>query len=541
MTFKMARLQKTQSGRWKARKAIPQDLRQEYLALYGKGHEEIFHAPSTDSLSRAKTKLGEWLAEIENRIATLRAKQKGEAHDLTNREAHALAGDWYRWFVAQHEEDPGEAGKWALNSELMVSAILNATPYWDAHDPLVDQSQRGKEEAVREEVHPVLADEAKTAQFLASKGEVLTREAMTAFLDCVLEVFIAACDLLERRARGDYSPDALLQTFPVVEPKKAKTTSGLTAMQLLGAYITAAGLADGSVQSRRAVFNALEAHLGGRAVDSLSDDDAQRWVASLPTKERTPRTVMNNYVAALRAACSWAVKQRLMTSNPFANAWVKVPKNKPRLRETQAFTDDEVKLVLGSALAIKETQRPSMAARRWVLWICAYTGARAGEITQLRVQDVITQDGVDALRLTPEAGSIKTGKARTVPLHEHLIAQGFLDYVRSKGSTGPLFYRPAKQASGVATDVTKPKKSRAIQARTDLSVWVRSLGVVDPEVSPTHGWRHTFKQRADRYSISDRVSDAITGHAPPTEGRAYGQPTLRDMAEALQKFPRYEL
>jgi hypothetical protein len=50
-----------------------------------------------------------------------------------------------------------------------------------------------------------------------------------------------------------------------------------------------------------------------------------------------------------------------------------------------------------------------------------------------------------------------------------------------------------------------------------------------------------FKQRADRYGISDRISDAITGHAAPTEGRAYGQPTLRDMAEALQKFPRYEL
>jgi hypothetical protein len=47
---------------------------------------------------------------------------------------------------------------------------------------------------VRAEIHPRLADEAKTAQFLASKGEVLTPAAMTLFLDA---------KLLRRRASGD--------------------------------------------------------------------------------------------------------------------------------------------------------------------------------------------------------------------------------------------------------------------------------------------------------------------------------------------------
>jgi hypothetical protein len=70
---------------------------------------------------------------------------------------------------------------------------------------------------------------------------------------------------------------------------------------------------------------------------------------------------------------------------------------------------------------------------------------------------------------------------------------------------------------------------------------VRSIGVADKEASPTHGWRHTFKQIADRHGISDRVSDAITGHAPPTQGRAYGAPTLEDMANALKLFPRYKV
>ena len=41
-------------------------------------------------------------------------------------------------------------------------------------------------------------------------------------------------------------------------------------------------------------------------------------------------------------------------------------------------------------------------------------------------QDVITQDGVHAIRITPEAGAVKGGSARLVPIHKHVIAQGFL-------------------------------------------------------------------------------------------------------------------
>ena len=61
----------------------------------------------------------------------------------------------------------------------------------------------------------------------------------------------------------------------------------------------------------------------------------------------------------------------------------------------------------------------------------------------------------------------------------------------------------------------------------------------DPEVSPTHAWRHTFKQRAARNGITENVHDEITGHAPASEGRKYTVPTVEDMADELKKFPRY--
>jgi integrase len=449
--------------------------------------------------------------------------------DLSHREAHALAGEWYLWFVGQHEENPGKSSRWnglreALWHLLELVAVDDETREIDMEAP-----------QVREEIHPKLADEAKTAQFLASKGEVLTPAAMELFLDAVLQGFLEAADLLKRRASGDYSPDQHLQTLP--EYRKATSPvaprSGKTAMQLFEGYIPVAGLAAGTVGRWRVVFTTLDAYFAGRDFDAVSDEEAQRWVTALVTKKRSAFTVMNIWVTALKAVGSWAVKQRLIARSPFVDCSVPVPK-KTRHRETQAFSADEIRLILSSASAIKDTATPAMATRRWVPWICAYSGARAGEITQLRGQDVVERDG----RITPDAGPIKTREARTVPLHEHLIAQGFFEFVKSIGK-GPLFYYAEQETS--TRDITNPKRSRAVQARNRLGEWVRSIGVTDKEASPTHGWRHTFKQIADRHRISDRVSDAITGHAPPTEGRAYGAPTLEDMANALQHFPRYKI
>jgi hypothetical protein len=59
---------------------------------------------------------------------------------------------------------------------------------------------------VQKETHPIIANRAETAQFLASKSEVLTPAAMTLFLDTVLSEFLKATSRLQRMAAGDYSP-----------------------------------------------------------------------------------------------------------------------------------------------------------------------------------------------------------------------------------------------------------------------------------------------------------------------------------------------
>lgn len=79
-----------------------------------------------------------------------------------------------------------------------------------------------------------------------------------------------------------------------------------------------------------------------------------------------------------------------------------------------------------------------------------------------------------------------------------------------------------------------------MKTRERLGEWVRSLGVTDPELSPSHAWRHTFLSKARQAGIEPALRFGITGHATKSEGEAYGQPEPEELAEALKKFPRYD-
>jgi len=145
-----------------------------------------------------------------------------------------------------------------------------------------------------------------------------------------------------------------------------------------------------------------------------------------------------------------------------------------RKRETDAFLPDEWITILRAASAIDTLKTTFQGAQRWVPWLCAYSGARPREITQLRGKDMELRGQVHVMKLTPEAGTIKTNEPRTVPLNSHLIEQGFLDFVRSRGK-GPLFYDLA--ADERPSDPLNPKRPRSVSVRQKLAAWVRRLGV----------------------------------------------------------------
>jgi integrase len=485
MAFAMTRLTRRKSGAFSARKSIPKDVRDEYRTHFGGGWEERFYAQAGTPLGEAKAALSEWLAKIEARITAIRDGAAGQSRSLTLREALALAGEWYLWFVQRHEDDPGDPEYWDALLDEIRHELLHHAPEWFeksySADPNPDWTWT-QDEDVRVAMRPLIADKAKTAKFLVSRGLALTAEARDRFLDAVETEYIAALQLLMLRGSGDYSRDNRPERFPKFAPVSLKSPSarsspsGPSCFELFEAWIKAGQPRPSTITRWRAVFLNLQSRFADRSASSITQEEANEWKDELITKKRSARTVSDIWLAAARTVFAWGLKERLIHTNPFIGVTVTVPK-KRRLRETDAFTPKEVQQILGATLAITDITRPFPAACRWVPWLCAYTGARAGEITQLRGVDVIERDGVDALRLTPDAGTIKTGATRTIPIHEHLIVQGFLDFVATRGE-GPLFYNP-ERAGEAGADPTNPRRPRAVKTRERLARWVRRAGVTD--------------------------------------------------------------
>ena len=86
-----------------------------------------------------------------------------------------------------------------------------------------------------------------------------------------------------------------------------------------------------------------------------------------------------------------------------------------------------------------------------------------------------------------------------------LIEQGFLKFVKKVGS-GPLFAEIKLDRFG----------SRGGNGTKVLSRWVRSLGLTDPRLSPSHSWRHRLRTLGRRYGLAPDILDAIMGHQRKT-------------------------
>jgi hypothetical protein len=142
---------------------------EEYARLYGPSLEAKFSAPASTKAHLAKQLFGEWLAEVEARIAAIRAQRTGEGIALSRQQARALAGEWYDWFLARFSLGNDD---WELALDKVKDAIQTAVGDKRWHENHPDELWE-QDEQLRKAVRPVLADVGETSQFLAAKAMVL--------------------------------------------------------------------------------------------------------------------------------------------------------------------------------------------------------------------------------------------------------------------------------------------------------------------------------------------------------------------------------
>jgi integrase len=470
-------------------------------------------------------------AKVLNAAAVMKQAMVWERHrkqpePLPHAQIVALSGILYRDVMAALELEPGEPSIWRAVLALLdrVAAAPDGLSRWYGSE----------------------ADRLLLEQGLVTDDH--SRKRLLEELDSALR---QAAEQQLKRASGDYRPDPDAARFPSPDGvKRVATKVGEDGPSIRALFKLwerdhlAEGKAIKTVADFRQKIEALIAYLGHDDAQRVTPENIADWVDYLRHEhlpKLTARTVGQKYLTAAKLTFGTGVAKRKLKVDPTIS--VSVAFKKPKKTRSSGFTDDEARIILTAALcdpaALGGRSEENKRAIRWGPWVCAFTGARIAEIMQLRKEDlqfeVVEGERVPFLRITPEAGSVKTGNYRLVPIHPQLQSMGLVEMIEARPA-GPLFF--TMDFKRKAAD----PHARAKNAGTKILVWIREgLKITDTRIQPNHAWRHRFKTVARDVDIPTEYSDAITGHEDGRAASDYGETTIKVLWREIQKLPKWNI
>ena len=228
-------------------------------------------------------------------------------------------------------------------------------------------------------------------------------------------------------------------------------------------------------------------------------------------------------------------EQGYIDTNPAENIRVAVAKRPKGRVSRRPFTENELTQLFAAPVftGCLSAKRRFMAgtavvqdAYYWVPIIGYYTGARLGEIVQLHLADVDSENCISFLKITEAGGDgnqpdVKHVKSeagvRKIPLHPDLIALGFLSFVEK---------RRRLQRKGSKRLFPEVKFGADGQASTVFSKWFGRLmskaGLHDPALV-FHSFRHNAEDAFRDALQPQYVIDRIIGHSDGATSAGYGE------------------
>jgi integrase len=200
---------------------------------------------------------------------------------------------------------------------------------------------------------------------------------------------------------------------------------------------------------------------------------------------------INRYLSAIKSPLGWAKENHKIATDPGAGIKYDSKGGAKKKVRRLGYDDNQARIVLSAARCENKPYR------RWIPWICAFTGCRLDEVAGRHARDIKRVGSTWVLDI-PEGKN--EGAARRIPIHSKLVAEGFIDYWRALPKDGPLF-----------PDLKDGRYGRAGTATKNIGRWLRRvqketsvLLVEEPRFAPNHSWRHRFKSEARRVGKDQR-------------------------------------
>lgn len=421
---------------------------------------------------------------------------------LTLRQAVALAGEFYHTLRQVLEDDPGETAKWAERYRQL-----------DALEARKQASPRGPLMIGAPSLEARLGSWVDGA--LAEHHLVIDAESRQKVLEQFDKAARDLALLLERRGKGDFSKDTTGERFPPFEPPATpaapESIQRITFDDLIEAEAERRSrgrdskpLAPNSIRKFKFITSQLAEFRGegGDNVLSLSRSELEAWRdAMLEAGEVGNRTIADR-IATVKTVVNWGsevFKDNARLAEIITSLVpVKLPDFQRKPSNKSAYTPEE------AIIALRAARREQDARKRWLPWICAYTGLRIGEASSLEKEDFFQSQGLWFIDVSSSGKRrLKTlHSQRMVPVHRALLDEGLLEFVKAAPS-GRLFSRGATNA---------------------LVRWVRNeVGLKRQGLQPNHGWRHLFEDLCRRDQVSDDARHYLLGRATGRSDEAYGR------------------
>ncbi len=330
---------------------------------------------------------------------------------------------------------------------------------------------------------------------------------------------------------SETSHPLLTQVLEVEERSQPVSMSDL--LQAFLDHLRSLRRSESTLRKWKGVYDEFREFFAHDDASRVTRSDVRAWRDKL-LETRGARTVKTSYLSAVRAAFAWAVEEDKLRENPAKDvrqAVATTPTGRPK-----SYSDDEAQVIIRFSRTYMPRkddrgvvrEAPEMTqAKLWVPLLCAQSGGRVSELTQLRKKDFLFDQGVHFLRITPDAGGNKGHVFRDVPIHQQLVEEGLMDVVGA-AADGPLFYESPDPDGDY---------SKAQRQANRIATWLREAGLVPEGVQPSHAWRHRFKTVGRRHGQSDVVLNAICGHSLKAEGDRYGESDLVTKKQAIDQIP----
>jgi integrase len=274
---------------------------------------------------------------------------------------------------------------------------------------------------------------------------------------------------------------------------------------------------------------------GAKLPDAIKANKAR----AVPFPLLHAKTINGKYLSKLHSLLNWCVRNDIIPDNPSTGIKVDSVKGKGAPPRVNFSPDDLTRIFDAKAFTDPKTSLET----QWAMLISLFSGMRASELAQLKLDSIRHERGV--LVFAVEEETKNSGSQRIIPLHSFLLERGLeklVEDLRAKRTTHlfPNWHRKGIEAKSRAMTRGTPTLNlyfpHFIPKRFN-DTYLPEVGIQDSRKS-WHSFRHTFKTGLARAGVARHIQDDLCGHTDNSAGGAYIHETsveaLKNAVEQLQ-------